>query len=82
MKKSKQKFKYRENEKSSSGKIKSIFHHFKVLSVDKNCLITFVNKFYRIRREDIEETLTFTNLLFREKLKLVFLMLQITSINT
>ena len=37
-KKSRQKFKYLENEKSFYGEIKSIFHYFKGLSVAKNCL--------------------------------------------
>ena len=37
-KKSRQKLKYLQNKKSFSGKIKSIFHHFKGLSVAKNCL--------------------------------------------
>ena len=33
-----QKLKYLENEKSFWGEIKSIFHHFKGLSIAKNCL--------------------------------------------
>ena len=37
-KKSRQKLKYLENEKSFRGEIKSIFHHFKSVSVAKNCL--------------------------------------------
>ena len=37
-KKSRQKFKYLKNKDSFKGKIKSIFHHFKGLSVVKNCL--------------------------------------------
>ena len=37
-KKSRQKFKNNENEKSFSSEIKSIFHHFKGLLVDENCL--------------------------------------------
>ena len=37
-KKSRQKLKYLENEKSFWGEIKSIFHHFKGLSAAKNCL--------------------------------------------
>ena len=37
-KKSRQKFKHPKNEKSFNGEIKSIFHHFKGLSVAKNCL--------------------------------------------
>ena len=38
IKKLRQKFKYLENEMCFQGKIKSIFHHFKVLSVTKSCL--------------------------------------------
>ena len=37
-KKSRQKRKYLPNKKSFCGEIKSIFHHFKELSVVKNCL--------------------------------------------
>ena len=37
-KKSRQKFKYLENEKSFWGEIKSISHHFKGLSITQNCL--------------------------------------------
>ena len=36
--KSKQKFKYLENKKSFQDEIKSIFHHFKGISIVKNCL--------------------------------------------
>ena len=38
IKKSRQKSKYLKNKKSFSGKLKSIFHHFKGLSLAKNCL--------------------------------------------
>ena len=37
-KRSRQKFKYLENEKSFSGEIESIFHNFKGFLVVKNCL--------------------------------------------
>ena len=37
-KKSRQKLKYLESEKSFQCEIKNIFHHFKELSVAKNCL--------------------------------------------
>ena len=37
-KKSREKLKYPENEKSFLGEIKSIFHNFKGLSIAKNCL--------------------------------------------
>ena len=38
IKKTRQKWKHLENEKSFQSRIKSVFHHFKELSVTKSCL--------------------------------------------
>ena len=54
-KKPRQKFKYLENEKSFYDEIKSIFHHFKGLLVDNNCLrpeSALLNKRIYIRKQE------------------------------